>query len=419
MNHIRIFLTGLLLLLPLHISLDASQLAKRSSFEVDLGIDSQEASSRNCIASFCIKCVNAFRSSDQKKRMNEQMRIDQESKSCVDQQRTLVESLFECTLLPKELIAIIALYNQSVCRLGRVRSVVGLQPPFVALGGDGAIHVVDLDAGTRVSTFLGDPSYSVNALAYDSKQNVLFSAALLGNRAVSQLMIDPLENKLVAYASAVSPEVKSSSALDSSTQNVLVWNPSSGLVAVLYPEGQKCGNEEKIKAAIEREKAANSLVLLSALVQREFRLESGLQDLDKIGTFTIRKSKIPDQTLSCDSMQLASGQILVGFESGDVAVISPRQADEFVAFPMHNAPVRSFAADGTGLVASGSDDTTVRIWDLTHKKCLQVIYGHVRPVRLLCFVSRSRILSISDAGIIRVDNLNVSDNSVKSIQSAP
>jgi WD40 repeat protein len=57
-----------------------------------------------------------------------------------------------------------------------------------------------------------------------------------------------------------------------------------------------------------------------------------------------------------------------------------RERPEALLFQGHSAQVNSLASvvldDGTALLASGSDDHTVRIWDLRSGRCLYVLEGH-------------------------------------------
>ena len=47
----------------------------------------------------------------------------------------------------------------------------------------------------------------------------------------------------------------------------------------------------------------------------------------------------------------------------------------------------SFSPDGTK-VASGSGDTTVKLWDVTSGECLQTLEGHSSDVYSVSFFSR-------------------------------
>lgn len=49
----------------------------------------------------------------------------------------------------------------------------------------------------------------------------------------------------------------------------------------------------------------------------------------------------------------------------------------------HNGPVRSLVVFGDGRLASGSDDTTIKIWDLTRRSCLKTFTEHTEEVKCL------------------------------------
>ena len=51
----------------------------------------------------------------------------------------------------------------------------------------------------------------------------------------------------------------------------------------------------------------------------------------------------------------------------------------------------SFSPDGTK-VASGSDDNTVKLWDVTSGECLQTLEGHSSYVRVCRFLQMGRRL---------------------------
>ncbi|KAH7243776.1 WD40-repeat-containing domain protein [Fusarium solani] len=70
----------------------------------------------------------------------------------------------------------------------------------------------------------------------------------------------------------------------------------------------------------------------------------------------------------------------------------------------HSGPVRSvaFSHDST-LVASASDDRTVRIWRTDMGDCVQELEGHSRPVRSIAFSHDSKLVaSASDDRIVRI-----------------
>ena len=53
--------------------------------------------------------------------------------------------------------------------------------------------------------------------------------------------------------------------------------------------------------------------------------------------------------------------------------------------------INSVAAVGEGLVASGSDDGDVRIWNVVTGKCVKILKGHDGAFLLLCLLPASAV----------------------------
>ena len=70
----------------------------------------------------------------------------------------------------------------------------------------------------------------------------------------------------------------------------------------------------------------------------------------------------------------------------------------------HSGDVNSVSFDGTGSrIVSGSEDTTVRVWDVATGACVQTLEGHSGDVNSVSFdVTGSRILSGSEDKTVRV-----------------
>jgi WD40 repeat protein len=71
----------------------------------------------------------------------------------------------------------------------------------------------------------------------------------------------------------------------------------------------------------------------------------------------------------------------------------------------HSAPVNAVAVLPGGRVVSGSDDGTVRAWDLISGTTLQIFEGHWARINAVAVVSDGRVVSGSDDGTLRVWDL--------------
>jgi WD40 repeat protein len=71
----------------------------------------------------------------------------------------------------------------------------------------------------------------------------------------------------------------------------------------------------------------------------------------------------------------------------------------------HTAPVRVLKYLSNNRLASGSDDTTVRVWDLREGECMWVFASHSKPITSLKTTSGDRLLSGSMDGSVKVWSL--------------
>ena len=73
----------------------------------------------------------------------------------------------------------------------------------------------------------------------------------------------------------------------------------------------------------------------------------------------------------------------------------------------HTGSVASICVLGDGRLASGSDDHSIRIWDLNKAgECIQTLTGHTRSVRSVCALGNGRMASGSDDHTIHIWDLN-------------
>jgi WD40 repeat protein len=116
-------------------------------------------------------------------------------------------------------------------------------------------------------------------------------------------------------------------------------------------------------------------------------------------TLTTPKAVLPGHSNDVDAISIsARGQIATGSWDKKINIYKDDSAFNLIkSFEAHLAPVTAikYSRDG-GLLASGSNDHSVRIWDSTYK-LIKVLEGHNGNINTLLFdYSRKYLLSGSD-----------------------
>jgi len=79
-------------------------------------------------------------------------------------------------------------------------------------------------------------------------------------------------------------------------------------------------------------------------------------------------------------------KVIAGVETGEVLVYMVGSGVNIVNLRGHASAVRSLARAWHGQVwLSGSEDCSVRLWDIAEERCLAVLEGHSAPIRSVCF----------------------------------
>ena len=66
----------------------------------------------------------------------------------------------------------------------------------------------------------------------------------------------------------------------------------------------------------------------------------------------------------------------------------------------HNKPVRCLKLINSSLLASGSEDQTIRIWNLETSECLNTLVGHAGLIRKLAVLKSGYLISCDSARTI-------------------
>lgn len=101
------------------------------------------------------------------------------------------------------------------------------------------------------------------------------------------------------------------------------------------------------------------------------------------------------------------GSVLIAGNSGGGITFWNRRTLNNTLISGHTADIRAVAITPDGRWAlSGSDDRTVRLWNLRSKKCLAILEGHTQGVTGVAINSTcTRAVSCSEDGTIRIWNL--------------
>ena len=100
------------------------------------------------------------------------------------------------------------------------------------------------------------------------------------------------------------------------------------------------------------------------------------------------------------------GRVVSGSDDGTVKVWDLNSGQEQRTLSGHGGRVRALALTGDGRVVSGSDDGTVKVWDLNSGQEQRTLSGHGGRVRALALTGDGRVVSGSDDGTVKVWDLN-------------
>jgi WD40 repeat protein/serine/threonine protein kinase len=100
----------------------------------------------------------------------------------------------------------------------------------------------------------------------------------------------------------------------------------------------------------------------------------------------------------------AADAVAAGAESGEVVLYLGSSGVNVLTLRGHAGAVRAMASSADGsLLLSGSDDCSLRVWDLSEEKCIAILEGHSSPVRAVGFFRNvSMMVSGASDGSVRL-----------------
>lgn len=99
---------------------------------------------------------------------------------------------------------------------------------------------------------------------------------------------------------------------------------------------------------------------------------------------------------------LPDERIVAALSDGDIKIFTPDSGEQLAVLEGHKSNVRSLLLLSPTILVSGSDDTTIKVWDLAKKKdqCVKTFKGHTKAVTALAKIDEKRFLSGSEDGMI-------------------
>lgn len=97
-------------------------------------------------------------------------------------------------------------------------------------------------------------------------------------------------------------------------------------------------------------------------------------------------------------------KVIAGTETGEILIYMVGSGINLADLRGHKAAVHALAsAQGGNLCVTGSDDCSLRLWDVEAQRCLSIMEGHPAPIRSVCiFPNLSLIASGSSDGSVRL-----------------
>ncbi len=320
--------------------------------------------------------------------------------------RTISSILADCTNLPYDLIKIIASYDQLIFNQGSPIYSLAVLPHETFAAGDksGTIKFWNAQQTERYPQILTGHQGPVSALGVSPKQE-LVSLSTLHERCIRAFSIigfteqqktflakKTLPTDYFVVANSITSDGSAPS--ESRDETLKLWNPVTGeLLSSIAPDAS---------LAIQEPISSTSPQRLSGtgrawnITQKEHQKDMPID----IEFFTARplKSKV-------SRTHTVGDKYLIGCTNGTITIQAIHDHRIYGELHGHTGAIRGFVTISDALVASASDDGTIKIWYLPKQLCIKTIYAHTGPVRALELLPDQRLLSGSEDGTARIHNI--------------
>lgn len=334
------------------------------------------------------------------------------------------QTLYELIQLPPELIHIIDEYSKGGI-IARPEKGIG---PLVALpnagfavsgASDGSIDIFD-SAGTQIKVLTGHIRAVMSLLLL--RPDRLISGAADGTAKIWDLASGSCLLTLRAYPRATKPQEHMIISLIKITekniaagvferQEIYVWDTETGRVITHFRAAPVdwCSDDQY-----------HRIHALTVLPDSQKLISAGYCDFIKVWDLQ-QSPRFMNEGLLCsmtDSwldhgivnalVTLPGEKIASGWKDGKIRIFDVISGKRTVSFQAHKKPIIALICLSPTILASGSDDATIKIWDLTKAKeqCIQTLCGHTKAIYALAKVDDHTLLSASNDGTIGRWRLN-------------